>query len=142
MSVKEFFTPAELAALALPDMPTTARAVQIAADKNWRDPAREWSPENPSGLWRKRKGRGGGYEYHFSLLPDRAAMRLRRAAQRGKRREIAEDRGAEQQSLVAFVAWLLCLIAALFDWAGERAELAAIALRERPRKRASKGRVQ
>lgn len=81
--MKEWWTPKELAEAGLPDIPGTDRAIQLMADRqNWRDPGRE-HPANPDGTWRRRAGRGGGYEYRIDVLPIRAktqlALRLRRA---------------------------------------------------------------
>ncbi|GFE94869.1 transposase domain-containing protein [Acetobacter persici] len=58
LSSVQWFSPAELAALKLPGMPTTARAFQLKAkEENWFD------PENEGKCWRRRNGRGGGYEF-------------------------------------------------------------------------------
>jgi putative transposase len=74
--VKEWWTPAELAECGLPDMPGTDRAIQLMADRqSWRAPDREF-PANPNGVWRRRAGRGGGYEYRLDVLPLRARVRL------------------------------------------------------------------
>lgn len=54
----QWYSPAELAALGLPGMPATARAFQLKAkEENWFDPANEGK------CWRRRNGRGGGYEF-------------------------------------------------------------------------------
>lgn len=37
----------------------------------WCDPAKRCTVSNPQGIWRPRKGAGGGHEYHYSLLPAR-----------------------------------------------------------------------
>ncbi len=69
---QEWWTAQELADAALPDLPTTKRRVQDHINKNgWAD---------ASGLMRRRAGRGGGFEYHWSLLPRRAQARLIREA--------------------------------------------------------------
>ncbi|MCW2248668.1 hypothetical protein M2352_004328 [Azospirillum fermentarium] len=61
--MKEWHSAAELAALSLPGLPTTDRAIQLRAlRENWR--------------FRKRQGRGGGREYHISVLPTAAQIRL------------------------------------------------------------------
>jgi len=74
--MKQWFTPADLAALALPGMPTTARAVQLMAQReNWKRPDWQW-PTNEQGRWRRREARGGGVEYHYSLLPTRARAKV------------------------------------------------------------------
>jgi hypothetical protein len=58
---QEWFTARELAALQLRDLPTTRQGVQAYAEaRGWdADPAR----------CRDRAGRGGGLEYHLSLIP-------------------------------------------------------------------------
>ncbi|QIB34782.1 transposase domain-containing protein [Ancylobacter pratisalsi] len=92
--MKEFFSPAEMLALALPDMPGTERAIQLMADREgWREPAREWAADRPDGIWRKRSGRGGGYEYRYDVLPHRAKRKL----MLGQRREVAQDARAEKK---------------------------------------------
>lgn len=65
---QEWWTAAELAEAGLPDVPGTKRGVNIVVDRlGWQgDPARA----------RRRKGRGGGWEYHWSLLPSRAQAAL------------------------------------------------------------------
>ncbi len=76
--MKEWFTAAELAELALPGMPTNRTAFNRLTQRGgWSHPDREWSEtENPLGIWRKRVGRGGGVEYHLSLLPSQAQAKL------------------------------------------------------------------
>ena len=76
--MKQWFTTAELAQLALPGMPGTKRGINMVADSSgWNDPARAWDETaNPGGVWRKRAGRGGGVEYHFSVLGADAQVRL------------------------------------------------------------------
>jgi len=71
--MKEWFTPAEIAALALPSMPATLRGINmIAKREGWLE------RRNASGasLSRRREGRGGGWEYHYSLFPTLAQTRL------------------------------------------------------------------
>ncbi|SOC41623.1 Mu DNA-binding protein [Rhizobium subbaraonis] len=70
MRAKEFFTLAELAAAALPELPATARGLAKRAD------AEGWKA-NPKAC-RKASGRegGGGFEYHISLLPKAAQLKL------------------------------------------------------------------
>jgi putative transposase len=59
-----WWTAAEIADARLPDMPTSARRVTATADRlNWR---------GQKGLARRRAGKGGGWEYHWTLLPSRA----------------------------------------------------------------------
>ena len=87
--MKEWYTPAELIAERLPDMPETVRGLnKLATD--WRQAV------NAAGqpLARKRQGRGGGWEYHYSLLPMRAQTRLVAAASRETQAEEAPKRPA------------------------------------------------
>ena len=58
-AMKDWLTASELAGLALPGLPKTEHAFQIAAKREgWQ--------------WRRRSGRGGGWEYHASSLPKTA----------------------------------------------------------------------
>lgn len=71
--MKEWFTPSEIAELALPGMPTSVRGVNLLATRD------AWSERRNAagvGLARKRQGRGGGCEYHYSLFPTLAQTRL------------------------------------------------------------------
>lgn len=75
--MKEWFTAAELAALRLPLMPEAPSAmIRLAKRQEWNRPDRECTAETPLGVWRKREGRGGGIEYHYSLLPSAVQARL------------------------------------------------------------------
>ncbi|AJY46501.1 transposase domain-containing protein [Martelella endophytica] len=66
--MKEWFTSTELAEAKLPDMPGTRRGIeQFGERQGWRASAHV----------RKRAGRGGGFEYHISLLPNAAQARLK-----------------------------------------------------------------
>ncbi|MDP2258102.1 MAG: DNA-binding domain-containing protein, partial [Caulobacter sp.] len=68
-----WFSAAELAEKALPGLPATKRGVQMLADREgW---ARRADDEGRP-LARTRKGRGGGTEYHLSLLSGAAQARL------------------------------------------------------------------
>lgn len=70
---RDWFTAAELADLALPGLPSDKRAVnRRARDENWLMRA------GPDGnlLSRARAGRGGGVEFHISLLPGAARLEL------------------------------------------------------------------
>lgn len=70
--MKEWFTLAELAAAHLPDMPQTRQGIELmATQRGWKA-----TPQ-----CRQRTGRGGGYEYHVTLLPDTARARLSIASQ-------------------------------------------------------------
>jgi len=82
--MKEWFTPSEIAALGLPSMPTTLRGVNaVAKREGWL------GRRNAAGalLSRQRQGRGGGYEYHYALLPTLAQTRLVAAAIAVQRKE-------------------------------------------------------
>lgn len=71
--MKEWFTPAEIAALALPALPATLRGINmIAKREGWLDRRNAAG----AGLARRRQGRGGGFEYHYSLFPTLAQARL------------------------------------------------------------------
>lgn len=70
---KSYYTAAELAELALPGLPKAKRKVnERAADERWA------LKVDASGapLARPRRGRGGGLEYHVSLLPTAARAEL------------------------------------------------------------------
>ncbi|WP_102226895.1 transposase domain-containing protein [Acidimangrovimonas sediminis] len=65
---QEWWTADEIAASGLPDVPATKRGVnQMAERHHWRA---------QPGLARRRKGRGGGWEYSWRLLPARAQRKL------------------------------------------------------------------
>lgn len=69
----EWFTAAELAELGLPALPADKRSInRRAQDERWS------TREGASGdlLVRKRSGRGGGLEFHVSLLPGQARIEL------------------------------------------------------------------
>lgn len=63
---KEWLSAREIANEALPNMPDTERGIQLFAEREG------WS-EIPS-CARSRKGRGGGLEYHYRLLPTLAQI--------------------------------------------------------------------
>lgn len=66
--MKEWMTAREIAEAGLPDLPTTKRGVaMLAASERW--------DEHPA-YSRQRKGKGGGFEYHFRLLPTLAQLQL------------------------------------------------------------------
>lgn len=63
-----WFSLSDLAAARLPDLPQTRQGLEaLARAEGWMD--------NPH-YARKRKGRGGGREYHIALLPKPAQLRL------------------------------------------------------------------
>lgn len=87
----QWFSPAELAAMALPGMPTSARAYQMKAkEERWLD------PENEGKCWRKRCGRGGGYEFTPFVLPSYAqaalAIRMQKASVQSEEEEDHRER--------------------------------------------------
>ena len=63
MNMKEYYSASELAAMALPGLPKTERAIQIKAKQQ------RWAEKrNLAGidLAKKRSSKGGGLEYHYS----------------------------------------------------------------------------
>jgi len=66
--MSEWFSAAELAEFNLPEMPSTERAIQIKAKREG------WTANGK--VSRRRSGKGGGYEYHVSLLPTKARNHL------------------------------------------------------------------
>ncbi|WP_440411085.1 DDE-type integrase/transposase/recombinase [Neorhizobium petrolearium] len=64
--MKEWLTAREIAAEALPDLPTTESAVIRYAERGVWDTHPTYA--------RKRKGRGGGMEYHYRILPTLAQV--------------------------------------------------------------------
>lgn len=72
-SPQEWFTAAELAELALPGLPGTKRGVQdVAAREGWANRM----DDAGDALARPRRARGGGTEYHLTVLPVSARTRL------------------------------------------------------------------
>tara|TARA_R110002124_G_scaffold284368_1_gene461537 strand:- start:47082 stop:49253 length:2172 start_codon:yes stop_codon:yes gene_type:complete len=64
--MKEWMTAREIAEAGFPDLPTTKRGIaMLAASEKW--------DEHPA-YSRQRKGKGGGVEYHFRLLPTLAQV--------------------------------------------------------------------
>lgn len=58
LSSIQWFSPAELAALRLPGLPSTKQGITHRIQvENWLD------PENEGKCWRRRNGRGGGFEF-------------------------------------------------------------------------------
>lgn len=69
---QEWWTASELAASGLPDLPTTQQGADALAKRlDWR--------AHPQ-FARRRAGRGGGWEYHWKLLPSRAQAAMLRNA--------------------------------------------------------------
>ena len=70
---KDWYTAAELAGLGLPDVPATESGmIRFAQSNGWAGRGTVAG----GALARRRSGRGGGLEYHYSLLPPRARARL------------------------------------------------------------------
>jgi len=87
---KEWMTAAEIARLKLTATPHTERGINlIASSEDWRE----------STLARRRSGRGGGWEYHFNLLPEAAinevVRRFQDLGRDAKGRELAKAAGTE-----------------------------------------------
>ena len=77
MQVERWFSPAELAALALPGMPATTRGIQARIDgEGWM------KPELEGQTWRNRRASGGGYEFTPYNLPFQARVALEIQVQR------------------------------------------------------------
>jgi putative transposase len=71
MLTREWFSAAELAAMALPSLPNTTRGINLLAERgDWQRDA--WRDVR----WRARAGRGGGMQYHYSVLPSVAQIVL------------------------------------------------------------------
>ena len=71
--LQEWFTAAQLAEMVLPGLPTTkVGMLAMAKREGWA----LTSSDEGSPLSRPRKGRGGGMEFHISLLPDAAQAGL------------------------------------------------------------------
>ncbi len=82
---REWWTADALAASGLPDVPSTQQGVDALSKRlDWRA-----HPE----FARRRSGRGGGWEYHWRLLPVRAQTALLKAMGIGARDDARMDRG-------------------------------------------------
>ncbi len=96
--MKEWFTLAELAELKLPDMPTSVSKVhELAIRLDWKKSL----DREEANTCRRAEKRGGGFEYHISLLPHRARVKLAAIAGEDARRE--ETR--EQRKRLYWTAW-------------------------------------
>lgn len=81
--MKEWFTLSELADLKLPDMPTSLSKVHdLSVRLNWR----------AGPFCRKVERKGGGFEYHVSLLPQRAQIKLAAIASTDAAREETREK--------------------------------------------------
>ncbi len=98
VGAREWFTAAELADLQLPGLPGDKRSInRRAQEERWTTRATvEGEP-----LARQRAGRGGGFEFHLSLLPPEARLEL---AKRGVSGE-GEEPAAEAERAATW-AWL------------------------------------
>lgn len=74
----EWLTPAAIAEAALPGLPTDVSALNdLIRRQGWREAVSQAGEK----LARRRQGKGGGFEYHVSLLPSAAQARLRAGRQ-------------------------------------------------------------
>lgn len=70
---RSWYSLAELAAMALPGLPADERSLRSrAVDEEWNGQ----KAANRAPLARKRRGRGGGFEYHLDILPSAARQAL------------------------------------------------------------------
>lgn len=95
--MKEWFTAAELAAMALPGLPSTTQGIQARAQREcWN------ARKNMAGgaLARKREGRGGGVEFHYTVLPSKAQAKI--AAELAP---VKADKSAEKTALASEDLW-------------------------------------
>jgi len=91
---KSWYTAADLAALALPGLPKVKRKInELAAEKRWAFQV----DRSGEALARPRAGRGGGLEYHVSLLPPAAIAEL------GRRGMLAPDQAPQTEAKVASI---------------------------------------
>ncbi len=98
MLSQEWFAAQEIADLELPEMPGTKRGVQEWADRH------DWQREKWLGKrWRNRQARGGGVEYHYSVLPVPAQASLLHRFAEVVRDEVTEQR--EENARNAQWAW-------------------------------------
>jgi transposase InsO family protein len=106
-----WWTLAEIAEARLPDMPNSVRGVTKRAQlQNWR---------TRPGVVRRRKAKGGGHEFHFSLFSPRARAYL---AAQGARAEKTEPERVAAEAWSAFEA--------LSDAAKTKARMRAEAITE------------
>lgn len=88
-----WWSAAEIADAGLPDMPKTKRKVNAVAKRERWNAHPEYA--------RRRSGRGGGWEYHWKLLPVRAQQALARAAESNTADRLPEAQSREN----AWTAW-------------------------------------
>lgn len=90
-----WWTAAELAEARLPDMPTSKRRINdLAARSGW---------QVAPGFARRRQGRGGGWEYHWTALPHRAQAKILAMAKAPKA-DARPDRGEAWANYEALTA--------------------------------------
>ena len=94
---REWFSAEKIADLQLPGMPKTKAGVLIRASVDgWRN------PEAQGIKWRPKQGKGGGIEYHYSILPSECQPRLLMIY--GVRQEVSSTK-VEKQQLGRSEAW-------------------------------------
>lgn len=72
---KGWFTAQKLANMKLPGLPATREGIQHRAGRE------RWAaPESEGTTWRQRKGRGGGIEYRWTVLPQQTREHLLQSA--------------------------------------------------------------
>ena len=107
--VRKWYTAPELVALGLKGMPETVNGLnRMAKREGWR----ERQASDGSRLCRRRPGRGGGWEYHFNLLPMRAQRQLiatETAARIERDQACPKQQAKERLSLDARDDWYLTL---------------------------------
>jgi len=92
---KVWFTPLELSKLALPGLPRSKRAInRVAEAEGWK--TKGLANKSPSA--RRRRGAGGGWEYHAHILP---TITTREMAKRG----LVEMPDVESGPLAQSMSW-------------------------------------
>lgn len=85
--MKEFYAPSEAVALKLPSLPDRPEDfTRLARNNGWRSAL----TSNGDPLARKRQGRGGGWEYHWTLFPVAAQRELQKREIARKSKETAQ----------------------------------------------------
>lgn len=101
----QWLSASKLASLHVPGLPTHRTAlIRYAQREGWLAPERAWSPSNPNGTWRERSGNGGGYEFHYRVMPARRQVAWR-AKHQPKPADPTADRKARRQALARDEAW-------------------------------------
>lgn len=103
--MKEWFTSSELADMALPGLPETKSGIiRFAKTHSWADRY----TVNRSPLFRQRRAKGGGMEYHYTVLPQATQMKLvardmaARKAQSPAAGSVPDERGTAQEAWTWF----------------------------------------